>query len=298
VSSAEVNRQNGRKSKGPKTSNARQICALATLEHGIRSWTPVLPGEIEADWTSLLNGCRETYQPVGEPERQIVFNIAMTFLQMHRLHRREKEVSFERMRVDVFSDMEKEHVAQQIDAILDGKGAELRLEITVLDDLITNLETLSNESAETLMGEDDALLLLDWIVQINVPRKHLRQEESIVTTPPDGWTVGTVLKAVGELAQAVRKTPEAIIADTIQHLTERRDEKREKLKTAWHYVEHDSLPKPETAALLNLYDRRLLNNLTRLYNLLERMQASRLGKPMLPTVPVDVTITHDGNGEG
>jgi hypothetical protein len=57
-------------------------------------------------------------------------------------------------------------------------------------------------------------------------------------------------------------------------------------------------PKPETAALLNLYDRRLLNNLTRLYNLLERMQASRLGKPMLPTVPVDVTITHDGDGEG
>jgi predicted amidohydrolase len=31
--------------------------------------------------------------------------------------------------------------------------------------------------------------------------------------------------------------------------------------------------------------------------LLGRMQGARLGKPMLPTVPVDVTITHDGNGE-
>ena len=105
-----------------------------------------------------------------------------------------------------------------------------------------------------------------------------------------------MLEAVGELADAVGKSPEVIIADTIEGVTEERDGKREKLKTAWHYVEHDSLPRPETAALLNIYDRRLVNNLTRLYNLLERMQGARLGKPMLPTVPVDVTITHDGNG--
>ena len=68
------------------------------------------------------------------------------------------------------------------------------------------------------------------------------------------------------------------------------------LQLAWHYIEHDSLPKPETTTLLNLY-RRLLNTLTRLYNLLERMQLSRLGKPTVPTVPVDVTISHDGNGD-
>jgi hypothetical protein len=115
--------------------------------------------------------------------------------------------------------------------------------------------------------------------------------------PSEGWTVGGMREAINELADALSKTAEVIIADTIERLTEERDERREKLQTAWHYIEHDSLPKPETAALLNLYDRRLLNNLTRLYNLLERMQGARLGKPLLPTVPVDVTITHDGNGE-
>jgi hypothetical protein len=296
VSPAEIKRANGRKSNGPKTSNGKQICALASLEHGIRSWTPVLPGEIEADWTSLLNGCREAYRPVGLPEEQIVFNIAMSFLQMHRLHRREKEVSLERMKVDAFSDIEKEHLAQQIDAILDGKGAELRLEITVLDDLIANLETLSNDSAEPSLGEDDAQLLLDWIVQINVPRKHLRQGESIVTPPSEGWTRGSMREAIGELANALSKSTEALVNNTIGRATEKRDEKRAKLQTAWHYIEHDSLPKPETATLLNLYDRRLLNNLTRLYNLLERMQASRLGKPIVPTLPLDLTITHDDSG--
>ena len=103
-------------------------------------------------------------------------------------------------------------------------------------------------------------------------------------------------EAIGELANALSKSTEALVNNTIERATEKRDEKRAKLQTAWHYIEHDSLPKPETATLLNLYDRRLLNNLTRLYNLLERMQASRLGKPIVPTLPLDLTITHDDSG--
>jgi hypothetical protein len=221
----------------------------------------------------------------------------MTYLQMQRLYRREKEVSLECMKVDCFSPMEKEHVQEQIDAILDGRGAELRLEITVLDNLITTLETLLNDPAEAPLGDDDANGLFDWILGVNVSQKYLRKSEPVVRPPPEGWTVGGIRGAIGELAGALSKSTEVIITATIERVSEERDEKRSKLKTAWHYIEHDSLPKPETAALLTLYDRRLLNNLTRLYNLLERMQASRLGKAILPTVPFDITITHDGNGE-
>jgi hypothetical protein len=297
VPSAESNRVNGRKSNGPKTSGGKTICALAAVEHGVRSWAPCLPGETEADWAHLLNGCREYFRPVGGPEEQIAHNIAMTFLQMNRLHRREREISLEGMKVDCFSPLEKEHVGEQIDAILDGRGAELHLEITLLDNLIVNLEALSNDSSEAPLGDEDAKHFLNWIVGVNIPKKHLRQDEPILSKPPEGWTIGSMREAVGELAEALSKSAEAVIADTIERVTEERDQKREKLKTAWHYVEHDSLPKPETATLLNIYDRRLLNNLTRLYNLLERMQATRLGKPILPTVPVDVTITHNGDGE-
>jgi hypothetical protein len=275
----------------------KRICSLTVIEHGIRSWSPCLPGETEEDWAHFLEGCREYFRPAGVPEEQVVNAIAMAFLQMRRLYRREKEVSLEGMKVDCFSDMEKEHAQEQIDAILDGRGAELRLEITILDNLITTLKTLPNDPAEMPLESESAKQLLDWIVGVNVPQKHLRGGGPIVTMPPKGWTVGSVLKAVGELADAVGRTPEVIIANTAQQVTEERDGKREKLKTAWHYVERDSLPKPETAALLDIYDRRLLNNLTRLYNLLERMQGARSGKPIPPTIPLDVTITHDGNGQ-
>jgi hypothetical protein len=235
---------------------------------------------------------------VGTPEEQIVHNIAMSFLQMHRLHRREKEVSLAGMKVDVFSDTEKQDLQNEIDAILDGRGAELRLEVSRLENLIEALIGLATDPPEASLPADEAKTLLDWIVGVNVAQKHLRQGEPIVTAPAEGWTRGSLREAIGELAEALSKSTEALIDNTILRATEDRDEKRAKLRTAWHYIEHDSLPKPETAALLNLYDRRLLNTLSRLYNLLERMQASRLGKPTLPTVPIDVTISDDGNGEG
>jgi hypothetical protein len=200
--------------------------------------------------------------------------------------------------VDCFSSLEKEHVGEQINAIMDGRGAELRLEITLLDDLITNLETLLNDSAEMALGDDDAQHLLDSIIGANVSQKYVRKGEAIIRPPPEGWSVGRMRAAIDELAEALSKSAETIIADTIERVTEEGDEKRSNLRAAWHFVERDGLPKAETAALLNLYDRRLLNTLTRLYNLLERMQGARLGKPVAPTVPLDVTITHsDGNGE-
>jgi len=254
--------------------------------------------ETEEDWTHLLEGCKDSLHPVGVLEEELVYSVAMTLLQLRRLYRREKAVSLEHMKVDdCFSSLRKEHVQEQVDAILDGRGAELRLEITVLDNLIANLEALTNDSSEVPLGDEEAKGLLDWILGVNVSQKHLRSREAVVTTPSEGWSVGSIRGAIDELAAALSKSAEVIIADTIERVTEERNEKRSKLQTAWHYIEHDSLPKPETAALLNLYDRRLLNNLTRLYNLLERMQATRLGKPITPTVPVDVTITHDGNGE-
>ena len=298
MSPAEIRRHNGQKSSGPKTANGRQICSLAPVEHGIRSWVPTLPGETSEDWNHLLKGCREAYRPVGTPEEQIVFNIAITFLQIHRLHRHEREVSLECMKVDVLSDMEKELVVQQIDAILEGGGAELRFEINRLENLIEVLAALWTSPPGERLPPDEAKTLLDWIVGVNVPQKHLRQGEPIVTMPSEGWTKGSLREAIGELAKALSKSTEALITNTIERATEERDEKRAKLQTAWHYIELDSLPKPEIANLLNIYDRRLLNTLTRLHNLLERMQAGRLGRPIVPTVPVDVTITHDGNGEG
>jgi hypothetical protein len=177
---------NGSQSGGPKTANGKQICTLAAVEHGIRSWSPVLPGETEADWAHLLNGCREAYCPVGVPEEQVVYSIAMTFLQMHRLHRREKEVSLEGMKVNIFSAHEKEEVQEQVDAILEGRGAELRLEITLLDNLIAALAALSTDPPETQLPEDDAQKLLDWIVGVNVPQKHLSRGGPQVTMPAEG----------------------------------------------------------------------------------------------------------------
>ena len=145
----------------------------------------------------------------------------MTFLQMHRLNRREKEVSLASARVDCFSPMEKEDVQEQIDAILDGRGTELRLEITLFDNLIATLATLCTEPPETPLSEDDAQKLLDWIVGVNVPQKHLGKGGPQVTMAAEGWTVGSVREAVYELAGALSKSADALIANTLKRHSRR-----------------------------------------------------------------------------
>ena len=57
------------------------------------------------------------------------------------------------------------------------------------------------------LEDEVAKQLLDWIVGVNVSQKHLRKGEAIITMPPQGWTVGSVLEAVGELADAFRENP-------------------------------------------------------------------------------------------
>jgi hypothetical protein len=51
-----------------------------------------------------------------------------------------------------FRPWKKSAFQEQIEAILDGRGAELRLEITVLDNLITTLETLPTTPVEMRLG--------------------------------------------------------------------------------------------------------------------------------------------------
>jgi hypothetical protein len=55
----------------------------------------------------------------------------------------------------------------------------------------------------------------------------------------------------------------------------------EQFKTARTLSDITAMTKSETAASLNLYVRRLLSRLTRLYNLLNHMQAKRLGEQCL-----------------
>lgn len=81
---AERNRQNGRKSQGPKTAKGREATDLSKLSHGIRCERPLIPGEHPAKWEAHLTAFMDDLKPQGATEVMLVQRIALKAWQLGR----------------------------------------------------------------------------------------------------------------------------------------------------------------------------------------------------------------------
>lgn len=82
-----ANRQNGRKSKGPKTAHGKAISAANSRKHGLLSRDVVGPTEDPADFRDFHERLHAELDPVGELEEDLVSRITA---QAWRLRRVEK----------------------------------------------------------------------------------------------------------------------------------------------------------------------------------------------------------------
>ena len=72
----EANRQNAKKSSGPRTREGKARVALNAVKHGLLAQRVVLPLEDEREFEELSLGLEERLQPVGELEELLVGMIA------------------------------------------------------------------------------------------------------------------------------------------------------------------------------------------------------------------------------
>jgi hypothetical protein len=84
---ARANRQNARKSTGPKTPEGKAVTRLNALRHGLLSQEVLLPGEDEAALMELGEHLMAELGPVGELERLLVEQIIAAVWRLHRLRR-------------------------------------------------------------------------------------------------------------------------------------------------------------------------------------------------------------------
>ncbi len=84
---AEANRQNARKSTGPRTSEGKAAVRLNALRHGLLSSEILLPGEDGTDLQELGKRLRAELQPVGELENVLVDRITSLLWRLRRLGR-------------------------------------------------------------------------------------------------------------------------------------------------------------------------------------------------------------------
>jgi len=84
------NRNNGAKSRGPKTKAGRQATDLSKITHGARSKMLLIPGiENVKEWIAFEAAIRESLSPVGALEEEIAARIASDLWRQRRIDRAE-----------------------------------------------------------------------------------------------------------------------------------------------------------------------------------------------------------------
>jgi hypothetical protein len=89
----EANRTNGKLSGGPKSARGKEVVKLNAVSHGLRSLSPVLPGERPADWTRHRDGVLAALNPVGALEAELAERAALLMWRLRRIVRFETAVT-------------------------------------------------------------------------------------------------------------------------------------------------------------------------------------------------------------
>ena len=97
-----ANRENAKKSTGPRTPEGKERSSKNALKHGLLAQDSVIPGEDPAEFDRHLTLYEDTYNPANYVERELVLQIADSAWRMRRLSRIEATVmtaGIERTRV-------------------------------------------------------------------------------------------------------------------------------------------------------------------------------------------------------
>ena len=87
-----ANRENAKKSTGPRTNSGKTRTAKNALKHGLLAQDAVLPGEDPAEFDQHITSFEDTYLPRNRVEKEIVRQIADSSWRMQRLSRIETAV--------------------------------------------------------------------------------------------------------------------------------------------------------------------------------------------------------------
>src|SRR3954453_21067027 len=88
----EANRRNAQKSTGPQTEEGKRRSCINALKHGLGAIHVPLPHEDPNEYTNILTGLMETYQPANAQEQLLVENIASAYLRIQRASRFEAAI--------------------------------------------------------------------------------------------------------------------------------------------------------------------------------------------------------------
>ena len=88
----EANRQNARKSTGPRTQEGKDRVSNNAVKHGLLSQDVLVPGEDRVALRELSERLQEELEPVGELEDMLVDRIVAAYWRLRRVGRVEADI--------------------------------------------------------------------------------------------------------------------------------------------------------------------------------------------------------------
>lgn len=273
-----ANRENAKKSTGPRTAQGKAVVALNAVRHGLLSSLPVLPGvEDPEDWQEHRQAVLSDLAPVGYLEVSLAERVALAIWRMGRAARWESAKATKS--------------AGEASA-LGGRARqcdETERDIELLDDACRLLDATKSGSAAVVgqgVGAELAEVLLNEVAR----QCGFDLADASPTFPgvPDacpisefqGWTVQIVAGAVVAIVDCVEQDLRQVRDAVAERLGRRRriaERRIEAIQLADAEPFAGSVNGDATANFIR-YEAHLERSLLRSLHELQRLQAARSGK--------------------
>src|SRR6516162_8443713 len=191
----------GHNKYGPQTSRGRVSIIHANVTNGAVCFSPILPGENEADWFALSDGVNARFPPEDRFDEELNFNLAMAFWQERRLQRYVKAATYRQI------EEASGYVLGDGDAmaLLLARGVEsVKAELSVMEKAFALISSVAFADDDEPLEREDGLFLLRLAVDLMLKGKT--PEQAFSGLPEDSWTWRIVRENFSELCDASGKT--------------------------------------------------------------------------------------------
>jgi hypothetical protein len=272
----------GHHKNGPRTAAGRISIIHANVTNGAGCFSPVLPGETEADWLAVLNGVRSRIGPVDRLEEEMTYQLALSFWQALRLHKYERAAT-DRQIGDAAKEESLFGDGDAMTQLLERGVESVRSELDVMEKALGLIGAVALAGDDELLSKEDGLLLLRLAVELVLKGKKV--EEAFDGLPPEGeWTWGIVRENLRELAEDAHKDLGAILKSLQARVLEQIANCRKILEDGIRSVHASYVLKDGETERLLLYHSRVQHRISKWLNMLAQSKADRLGLTLVEPV--------------
>jgi hypothetical protein len=269
-----TNRENAKKSTGPKTARGKAHSRRNAIKHGIfarHGMEFVLLGENSLQYDELLADLCKQYQPVGRAEELEVERIALCWWKLRRVERYESAVTKVAIR-----DLGKKELARQEPycAKLSEEEDALILQLESAKDELDENGAISEELKKKIFAARNRLESM-W-------PSFESQAEALLKANPSGEIVETF--TAEERSYVLGTFAVTLAIAFVKQIRQFRTK-----NVAETAIEEHVIPKPEILDRILRYETAIERNLGRAIDRLDRLQRRRQGEHVPPSVNLRLT---------